>query len=122
MSNKPDPLASFFKQAVSALDDVKETVLAGGQATKASVDTQLLKRSRDKALARLGELLLEEHARGFALPSSCDALLKELEDLEGQIKKTKSESERLWKTAEGKDKPGAKPAQTAVDDDGDDDE
>ena len=49
-------LSTFFKQAVETFDEVKESVLKGSSATKATVDAQLLKRSRDRLLARLGEV------------------------------------------------------------------
>lgn len=124
MATKQDPIArglsSFFKEAVDVLDEVKDSVLAGSQATKATVDMQLLTRSRRKALARLGEILLDEVARGAPLPASCDAQVKEIKDLDAQIAKAKVESEKLWKTAEGKptDKTDAKTA--APPDDADD--
>lgn len=106
MATREDPISreisSFFKQAASVLDEVKDSVLAGGQATKATVDTQLLKRSRERALARLGEVVLDEIARGAAVPAACDAVIKEIKDLDAQIKTAKAESEKLWKTAEGK--------------------
>ncbi len=91
-------ISSFFKQAVEAFDDVKETVLKGSQATKATVDVQLLKRSRDKSLGRLGELLLEEVARGAALPASCDAVAREIKDLDAQIAAAQVEADKLWKS------------------------
>ncbi len=119
--SKSDPISrgisSFFKEAVDVANEVKDSVLAGSQATKATVDVQLLKRSREKALARLGEILLDEVARGAPLPAACDAQVKEIKDLEAQIARAKVESEKLWKTAEGKpvNKTDAKAA--AVDDD-----
>jgi len=129
MATNKDPIAkeisSFFKQAVSVFDEVKDSVLAGGQATKATVDTQLLKRTRERTLARLGEVLLEEIARGAAVPAACDAVVKEIHDLDAQILKAKAESEKLWKAAEGKgadDKAGAARAEKAeakTDDDDD---
>jgi hypothetical protein len=114
-------LSSFFKEAAEAFDEVKDTVLAGGQATKATVDIQLLKRSREKALARLGEVLLDEVARGAAVPASCEAVVKEIKDLDAQLATAKAESEKLWKQAEGKpaQKADAKAA-PKPDDDADD--
>lgn len=124
--SKADPIArglsSFFKEAVDVLDEVKDSVLAGSQATKATVDVQLLKRSREKALARLGEILLDEVARGAPLPAACDAQVKEIKDLEVQIAKAKTESEKLWKTAEGKPVHKADAKAAPADDDDADDE
>ena len=91
-------ISSFFKQAVEAFDDVKETVLKGSHATKATVDVQLLKRTREKSLARLGELILEEVARGSVMPASCDALAREIKDLDGQIATAQTEADKLWKS------------------------
>lgn len=120
-------ISSFFKQAVDAFDDVKETVLKGSQATKATVDVQLLKRTREKSLARLGELILEEVARGSVLPASCEALAQEIKDLDGQIATAQTEADKLWKSdapKTGADKAPSTPpkpaaAQAAA---GDDDE
>ena len=126
MATRDDPISreisSFFKQAASVLDEVKDSVLAGGQATKATVDTQLLKRSRERALVRLGEVLLDEIARGAAVPASCDAVVSEIKDLDAQIKTAKAESEKLWKSAEGKAAKPQEPRSTAAAPDSEDDE
>ena len=100
-TKNPDPitreLTSFFKQAVETFDEVKESVLKGSQATKATVDVQLLKRSRERALARLGEVLLDEATRGAAIPAACEAVVKEIHDLDEQLTKSRAEADKLWK-------------------------
>jgi hypothetical protein len=107
----PRDLGAFFKQAASTLDDVKEQVLRGGQAGKATLDAQLLKRQRDKALQKLGEILLDEAERGVPLPAACDAVVVEIKELDGQIARAQSEAERLWKS-DGS--PGHKPRTTTA--------
>jgi hypothetical protein len=113
-------LGSFLKSAASTLDDVKDSVLRGGQAGKASLDVQLLKRQRDKALARLGEVLLDEHGRGAPLPPSCTAIVDEIRALDDQVARARAEADKLWR-GEGTGT-GSRPAppDDARDDDDDD--
>jgi hypothetical protein len=92
----PRDLGAFLKQAASTLDEVKEQVLRGGQAGKATLDVQLLKRQRDKALQKLGEVLLDEVARGAPLPAACDAVVAEIAEIETQIQTAQTEADRLW--------------------------
>jgi hypothetical protein len=114
-------LGSFLKSAASTLDEVKDSVLRGGQAGKASLDVQLLKRQRDKALARLGEVLLDEHARGAPLPPSCAAIVDEIRALDEQVARARTEAEKLWR---GEGATGSRPAppDAGGDDDDDDDQ
>jgi hypothetical protein len=115
-------LSSFFKQAVSALEDASEQLVKSGQAGKASLDVQLLKRQREKALARLGEVLFDEHERGVALPPAADDLLAEVKKLDARVKEAQAEADALWKT-DGKGGPSASTATPSrVSDDDDDDE
>jgi hypothetical protein len=116
----PRELGALFKTAASALDDVKEQVVRGSQAGKATLDAQLLKRQRDKALQKLGEVLLDEVARGAPLPASCDAVVAEIKDLDGQIERARAEADRLWKSDGSPPRNTGTPA--AADDDHDDDE
>ncbi len=115
----PDPitreLSSFFKQAVETFDEVKESVLKGSQATKATVDVQLLKRSRERTLARLGEVLLDEASRGAPVPAACDAIVKELRELDETLAKSRAEADKLWKQG----KPEAQVPTAAPDDEDD---
>jgi hypothetical protein len=115
-------LSSFFKTAVSALEDVSEQVLRSGQAGKATLDVQLLKRQRDKALARLGEVLLDEHERGVALPAAADDLIADVKKIDAQLQDAKAEADKLWKAGEapGKDPSAAPPPRRSDDDDDDD--
>ncbi|MBM4281536.1 MAG: hypothetical protein FJ137_12520 [Deltaproteobacteria bacterium] len=117
----PRDLGAFFKAAASTLDDVKEQVLRGGQAGKATLDVQLLKRQRDKALQKLGEVLLDEVTRGAPLPVSCDAVVAELKELDGQIERAKSEAERLWSSDGSPARSTGTPTARRGDDDDDDD-
>ena len=116
----PRELGAFFKAAASTLDDVKDQVLRGGQAGKATLDAQLLKRQRDKALQKLGEVLLDEVARGAPLPAACDAVVAEIKELDDQIERAKAEADRLWKSDGSPARNTGTP--TDVDDDHDDDE
>ncbi len=117
----PRDLGAFLKAAASTLDDVKGQVVRGGQAGKATLDAQLLKRQRDKALQRLGEVLLDEVARGAPLPAACDAVVAELKSLDEQIERAKAEAERLWKSDGSPARSTGTPG-NVVDDDHDDDE
>lgn len=114
-------LGSFFKAAVSALEDASEQVKRGGLASKASLDAQLLKRQKQKALAKLGEIIFDEHARGVSLPPAADDVMKELLGLEADLHKAQAEADRLWKS-EGGQGPAPTPASDAADDDDDDEE
>jgi hypothetical protein len=114
-------LSSFFKQAVSALEDASEQLVKSGQAGKASLDVQLLKRQREKALARLGEVLLDEHERGVSLPPAADDLLAEVKKLDARVKEAQAEADALWKT-DGKNTPPTAPTSRVSDDDEDDDD
>jgi phosphatidylserine/phosphatidylglycerophosphate/cardiolipin synthase-like enzyme len=118
-------LSSFFKSAVSALEDVSGQVLRSGQAGKASLDVQLLKRQRDKALARLGEVLLDEHDRGVALPAAADDLIADVKKLDVQLQEAKVEADKLWNAGDSTSKEAAgttSRARASDDDDDDDDE
>jgi hypothetical protein len=116
-------LSSFFKQAVSALEDASEQLVKSGQAGKASLDVQLLKRQREKALARLGEVLFDEHERGVSLPPAADDLLAEVKKLDARVKEAQQEADALWKT-DGKGTPpsSATASRVSADDADDDDE
>ncbi len=113
-------LGSFFKAAVSALEDASEQVKRSGLASKASLDAQLLKRQKQKALAQLGEIMFDEHARGVSLPPAADDVMKELLGLEADLHKAQAEADRLWKS-EGGQGPAPTPASRDDDDDDDDD-
>ena len=118
-------LSSFFKQAVSALEDASEQLVKSGQAGKASLDVQLLKRQREKALARLGEVLLDEHERGVSLPPAADDLLAEVKKLDARVKEAQAEADALWKSdgkSDGKSAPPTAPTSRVSDDDEDDDD
>jgi hypothetical protein len=114
-------LGSFFKAAVTALEDASEQVKRSSLAGKASLDAQLLKRQRTKALARLGEIMFDEHARGVSLPPAADDVMKELLTLEADLHKAQAEADRLWKT-EGGQGPAPSVTSNGKDDDDDDDD
>jgi hypothetical protein len=114
-------LGSLLKSAASTFDDVKESVLRGGQASKATLDAQLLKRQRDKALGRLGEVLLDEHGRGVPLPAACIAVVDEIRALDGQIERARAEAEKLWR-ADARGPAPSTSQRTADDDENDDDD
>jgi hypothetical protein len=114
-------LSSFFKQAVSVLEDASEQLVKSGQAGKAQLDVQLLKRQREKALARLGEVLLDEHERGVSLPPVADELLIELKKLDARVKEAQAEADALWKSDPKGHVPGSSARSRVSDDDDDDD-
>ena len=115
-------LSSFFKQAVSVLEDASEQLVKSGQAGKAQLDVQLLKRQREKALARLGEVLLDEHERGVSLPPAADELLAEVKKLDARVKEAQAEADALWKSDPKARSPGSNSPSRVSDDDDDDDD
>jgi hypothetical protein len=114
-------LSSFFKQAVSALEDASEQLVKSGQAGKAQLDVQLLKRQREKALARLGEVLLDEHERGVSLPPAADELLADVKKLDARVKEAQAEADALWKADPRASAPASHAPSRVSDDDDDDD-
>jgi len=89
-------LSSFFKAAVSAFEDVSEQVVQSGKAGKATLDVQLLKRQREKALVKLGELVLTHIATGGTAPPAGDALVAEVAALDAQLKQAQTEADKLF--------------------------
>jgi hypothetical protein len=114
----PRELGALLKTAASTLDEVKDQVLRGSQAGKATIDAQLAKRQREKALVKLGEVLLEEVARGATLPAVCDAIVAEIKEIDAQIERASTEAERLWRSDPSTPpKSSARHSQPDVDDD-----
>lgn len=104
MSNKRNDLfgkelSSFFKAAVSALEDVGEQVVHNSKAGKATIDVQLLKRQRDKALARLGELVLLQVQAGGAAPEGGAAVIAEIARVDAQLQEAQAEADKLFSVA-----------------------
>ena len=89
-------LTSLWRTAVSSFDDLRDTVLRGGQAGKSALDVTLQKRQRERMLVELGELVLEESRMGAALPASCDGLVARIRELEAQIGESKAAADRAW--------------------------
>lgn len=113
--------SSLFKTAVSALEDVSEQVVKSSQAGKATLDAQLLKRQRDRALARLGELALEGIQEGTTPPPPrSEEVLAELARLDAEIAEARKEADKLWPTSKSTPPSAAKAA--GGDEDEDEDE
>ena len=89
-------LSSFFKAAVSAFEDVSEQVVQSGKAGKATIDVQLLKRQREKALAKLGELVLAHVAAGGTPPPAGESVVAEIATIDGQLKQAQTEADKLF--------------------------
>ncbi len=89
-------LSSFFKAAVSAFEDVSEQVVQSGRAGKATIDVQVLKRQREKALVRLGELVLTSVEAGGAAPAGGDVVVSEIAALDAQLKQAQLEADKLF--------------------------
>ena len=92
-------LSSFFKAAVSALEDVGEQVVHNSKAGKATLDVQLLKRQRDKALARLGELVLLQVQAGGAAPTDGAPVIAEIAQIDAQLQEARAEADKLFSVA-----------------------
>lgn len=92
---KSDPFGSLLNAALGQIDEIREVIVRGGQAGKARLDAELLKRQRDRALVELASALLLEVERGaLSLPASCDELVARVRDLDGQIAKAQDEATR----------------------------
>lgn len=89
-------LSSFFKAAVTALEDVSEQVMQSGKAGKATIDVQVLKRQRDKALAKLGELVLTHVATGGSPPPAGETVVAEIATIDAQLKQAQAEADKLF--------------------------
>ena len=89
-------LSSFFKAAVSAFEDVSEQVVQSGRAGKATIDVQVLKRQREKALVRLGELVLTHLDTGGTAPPGGDVVVTEIAGLDAQLKQAQQEADKLF--------------------------
>jgi hypothetical protein len=119
-------LSSFFKAAVSALEDVGEQVVHNSKAGKATLDVQLLKRQRDKALVRLGELVLLQVQAGGAAPEGGAPVVAEIAQIDAQLQEARAEADKLFSVADraGSDRKSEppKPADDRTTTDTDDDE
>lgn len=89
-------LSSFFKAAVSAFEDVSEQVVQSGKAGKATIDVQLLKRQREKAVAKLGELVLAHIAAGGTAPPAGESVVAEVASIDAQLKQAQTEADKLF--------------------------
>lgn len=89
-------LGSFFKAAQAAFEDVSEQVVASSKAGKATIDVQVLKRQREKALVRLGELVLTHVETGGTPPAGGEALIAEITGLDADLKTAQAEADKLF--------------------------
>lgn len=94
---KSDPFGSLLNAALGQIDEIRDVIVRGGQAGKAKIDAELLKRQRDRALCELATSLLHEVDRGaLALPSALDEPAKRVRELEAQIAKAEEEAARAF--------------------------
>ncbi len=94
---KSDPFGSLLNAALGQIDEIRDVIVRGGQAGKAKIDAELLKRQRDRALGELGAALLHEVERGaLALPEPLEEPAKRVRELDQQIAKAEEEAARAF--------------------------
>lgn len=94
---KSDPFGSLLNAALGQIDEIKDVLVRGGQAGKAKLDAELLKRQRDRALQDLAAALLLEVERGaLALPAPCEEAATRVRELDAQIEKAEAEATRVF--------------------------
>jgi hypothetical protein len=94
---KSDPFGSLLHAALGQIDEIRDVIVRGGQAGKAKLDAELLRRQRDRALAELGASLLHEVERGaLALPESCAEAARRVRELDEQITKAEADAARAF--------------------------
>lgn len=94
---KSDPFGSLLNAALGQIDEIRDVIVRGGQAGKAKIDAELLKRQRDRALCELAALVLHEAEQGaLALPPACEEHAKRVRELDAQIAKAEGEAARAF--------------------------
>lgn len=94
---KSDPFGSLLNAALGQIDEIRDVIVRGGQAGKAKLDAELLRRQRDRALVELGLALLLEVERGaLALPLSCEQAAARVRELDQQIEKAERDAARAF--------------------------
>lgn len=94
---KSDPFGSLLNAALGQIDEIREVIVRGGQAGKAKLDAELLKRQRDRALQDLAAALLLEVERGaLALPPACEEAAARVRELKAQIEQAEAEATRAF--------------------------
>lgn len=90
---KSDPFGSLLNAALGQIDEIRDVIVRGGQAGKAKIDAELLKRQRDRALCELASALLHEVEQGaLSLPQGCEEPAKRVRELDAQIAKAEREA------------------------------
>ncbi len=94
---KSDPFGSLLNAALGQIDELRDVIVRGGQAGKAKIDAELLKRQRDRALCELATALLHEVEQGaVTLPPSCEEPAKRVRELDAQIEKAETDAARAF--------------------------
>lgn len=89
-------LSSLWQSALGQIDEIRDVIVRGSQAGKAKLDAQLLKRQRDKLLQQIGELVMEDHRRGVALPPGCEEHASKLAELDQQLHEAEQEAAKAF--------------------------
>jgi hypothetical protein len=90
-------LSSLWAQTQKSLGGLKDVVVRGGQAGKARLDAELLKRQRTAALAQLGEAVLHLADDGeIDLPDDTAELVERIHALHKQIEAEEREAAKLF--------------------------
>jgi hypothetical protein len=90
-------LSQLWQHALGQIDEIRDAIVRGSQAGRAKLDEQLLLRQKDRLLAQLGALLLEEVDRGAALPPACADLARRIQEVQADIEKAETEAKRALK-------------------------
>jgi seryl-tRNA synthetase len=95
---KNAPLASIWQSALGQIDEIRDVIVRGSQAGKAKIDVQLLRRSREKVLAQIGEALLDDVKRGAAtLPAAAEEMKKKVDEIDQQIEAAEAEAQKVFR-------------------------
>ena len=93
-----DGLSSIWQSALGQIDEIRDVIVRGSQAGKAKIDVQLLRRSREKLLAQIGEVVLDDVKTGATtLPPSAEELKKRVDDLDRQIEAAEAEAQKAFR-------------------------
>ena len=93
-----DTLGSLWQSALGQIDEIRDVIVKGSQAGKAKLDVQLLKRQRDRILAEIGALVVDEARKGAAVPVGCEDLAKRVDEIDTQIGEAEAEAAMMFGT------------------------
>jgi hypothetical protein len=101
-SEPSNPWGKLYETALGQIDEIRDAIVRGSQAGKAKLDSQLLKRQRDRVLSEIGALVVEEHKRGGPAPTGTAELMARAEALAAQIAEAEREADRVFARAADK--------------------